>query len=104
MKVSVLPEGTGDDEGLRVSFAEDLARETLDATEKSIAVLNLWDELGKPQEEIGDLLEVGKAHLRRAVDLLAAPEDVREALRRDGSLSGTSRRSPGSRTRPRGRR
>ncbi|MCI0588343.1 MAG: hypothetical protein L0323_16045 [Planctomycetes bacterium] len=79
--MSVLPEGTTDDEALRISFAEDLARETLDATEKSIFVLNLRDELDKTREESGDLLDVRKAHPRRVVDLLAAPEDVGEASR-----------------------
>ncbi len=86
VKVSVLPEGTTDDEALRTSFAENLARKSLDATEKAIAVVKLRDEFGKSQEEIGDLLKVSKAHLQRMVDLLAAPQDVREAFR-EGRLA-----------------
>jgi ParB/RepB/Spo0J family partition protein len=84
VKVSVLPEGTTDDEALRVSFAENLARKTLDATEKAIAVVKLRDEFGKTQEEILSLLSISKTQLKRVLDLLAAPEDVREAFRAGG--------------------
>jgi ParB/RepB/Spo0J family partition protein len=81
VKVSVLPDGTSDDEALRVAFAENLARKTFDATEKAIAVVRLRDEFGKTQEEIADLLKVSKAGLQQVLELLAAPEDVRVAFR-----------------------
>jgi ParB family transcriptional regulator, chromosome partitioning protein len=81
VRVSVLPEGTSDDEALAVSFAENLARKTLDTTEKAIAVVKLRDEFGKSVEEIGTLLNLSKTQLNRVLELLAAPEDVREAFR-----------------------
>ncbi|HKB16540.1 MAG TPA: ParB/RepB/Spo0J family partition protein [Planctomycetota bacterium] len=81
VKVSVLPEGTSDDEALRVSFAENLARKSLDATEKAIALVKLRDEFGKSDDEIGSILGLSRAHLDRLKDLLVAPADVREAFR-----------------------
>jgi ParB-like chromosome segregation protein Spo0J len=81
VKVSVLPDGTTDDEALRVSFAENLARKTLDATEKAIAVVRLRDEFGKTNEEIAALVRVGRSNLQKLTDLVAAPEDVRATFR-----------------------
>ncbi len=81
VKVSVLPAGTSDDEALQVSFAENLSRKSLDATDKAIAVVKLRDEFGKSTEEIGGLVGLKQRHLDRLVELLAGPEDVREAFR-----------------------
>ncbi len=81
VKVSVLPAGTSDDEALAVSFAENLSRKSLDATDKAIAVVKLRDEFGKSTEEIGALVNLGKTQLNHIVEVLAAPEDVREAFR-----------------------
>ncbi len=81
VKVSVLPDGTSDDEALRVSFAENLARKTLDSTEKAMAVVKLRDEFGKTTDEIASMLRLSRTQIRRLTDLLAAPPDVREAFR-----------------------
>ncbi|HKB14944.1 MAG TPA: ParB/RepB/Spo0J family partition protein [Planctomycetota bacterium] len=81
VKVSVLPEGTTDDEALAISFAENLARKSLDATEKAIAVMKLRDEFGKSMEEIGTMVGLSEKQLGRLLDLLAAPDDVRQAFR-----------------------
>ncbi len=81
VKVSVLPDGTSNDEALAVSFAENLARKTLDATEKAIAVVKLRDEFGKTTNEIASLLRLSETQIRRLTDLLASPPDVREAFR-----------------------
>ncbi|HKB15166.1 MAG TPA: ParB/RepB/Spo0J family partition protein [Planctomycetota bacterium] len=81
VKVSVLPDGTSDDEALRVSFDENLARKTLDATEKAMAVVKLRDEFGKTTDEIASMLRLSRTQIGRLVDLLAAPDDVREAFR-----------------------
>src|SRR5262245_44447426 len=81
VKVSVLPDGTSDDEALRVSFDENLARKTLDATEKAMAVLKLRDEFGKSTPEITSMLRLSESQIGRLTDLLAAPPDVREAFR-----------------------
>jgi ParB/RepB/Spo0J family partition protein len=81
VKVSVLPAGTSDDQALEVSFAENLARKTLDSTEKAIAVLKLRDEFGKTMEEICALLKLTQRQLNRCSDVLAAPDDVRAAFR-----------------------
>jgi len=86
VKVSVLPDGTSDDEALRVSFDENLARKTLDATEKAMAVVKLRDEFGKTLDEIASMLRLSKTQIGRLVDLLASPDDVREAFR-DGKLA-----------------
>ncbi|HKB14935.1 MAG TPA: ParB/RepB/Spo0J family partition protein, partial [Planctomycetota bacterium] len=80
VKVSVLPDGTSDDEALRVSFDENLARKTLDATEKAMAVVKLRDEFGKSTDEITSMLRLSKTQIRRLTDLLAAPADVRQAF------------------------
>ncbi|MGH7149766.1 MAG: ParB/RepB/Spo0J family partition protein [Planctomycetota bacterium] len=81
VRVSVLPAGTSDDEALAVAFAENLARKTLDATEKAIAFVRLRDEFGKTQEEIVALVRLGKSQLQNMLEVLAAPPDVREAFR-----------------------
>ncbi|MCI0589037.1 MAG: ParB/RepB/Spo0J family partition protein [Planctomycetes bacterium] len=81
VKVSVLPSGTTDDEALAVSLAENLARKSLDATEKAIAVVKLRDEFGKTTNEIASLLRLSETQIRRLTDLLASPPDVREAFR-----------------------
>ena len=81
VKVSVLPEGTSDAEALKISFAENLSRKSLDGTEKAIAVLKLRDEFGKSMEEIGDLVHLGRSQLNKLTNLLAAPEDVRTSFR-----------------------
>src|SRR5262245_9828294 len=81
VKVSVLPEGTTDDEALAISFAENLARKSLDATEKAIAVMKLRDEFGKSMEEIGPMVGLKERQIRRLLELLAAPDDVRQAFR-----------------------
>ena len=81
VKVSVLPDGTSDDEALRVSFDENLARKTLDSTEKAMAVVKLRDEFGKTTDEIASMLRLSRTQIGRLVDLLAAPPDVREAFR-----------------------
>jgi ParB/RepB/Spo0J family partition protein len=81
VKVSVLPPGTSDDQALEVSFAENLARKTLDSTEKAIAVLKLRDEFGKTMEEIGTLLKLTARQLDRCSEVLSAPDDVRVAFR-----------------------
>ncbi|MCI0585369.1 MAG: ParB/RepB/Spo0J family partition protein, partial [Planctomycetes bacterium] len=81
VKVSVLPDGTSDDEALRVSIDENLSRKSLDSTEKAMAVVKLRDEFGKTTEEIGSMLRLSETQIRRLTDLLAAPEDVREAFR-----------------------
>ncbi|HET6202661.1 MAG TPA: ParB/RepB/Spo0J family partition protein [Planctomycetota bacterium] len=81
VKVSVLPDRTSDDEALAVSFAENLARKSLDATEKAIAFVKLRDEFGKTQEEIVALVRLGRTQLQKMLEVLAAPQDVREAFR-----------------------
>jgi ParB family chromosome partitioning protein len=81
VKASVLPEGTSDDEALEVSFAENLSRKSLDATDKAIAVVKLRDEFGKSVEEIGRLVGLKQRQLDRLLELLAGPADVREAFR-----------------------
>ncbi len=81
VKVSLLAEGASDDEALRVSFAENLARKSLDATEKAIAVVKLRDEFGKSDAEIGSMLGLSRGHMDRLKELLVAPADVREAFR-----------------------
>src|SRR5262245_6361474 len=81
VKVSVLPDGTSDDEALRVSFDENLARKSLDATEKAMAVVKLRDEFGKSTAEIASMLRLSETQIRRLTDLLAAPPDVRDAFR-----------------------
>ncbi len=81
VKVSVLPDGTSDEEALRVAIDENLARKSLDATEKAIAVLKLRDEFGKTKDEIGSMLRLGRTQIGRLTELLAAPSDVREAFR-----------------------
>ncbi|MCI0586994.1 MAG: ParB/RepB/Spo0J family partition protein [Planctomycetes bacterium] len=81
VKVSVLPDGTSDDEALRVAFDENLSRKSLDGTEKAIAVLKLRDEFGKTTDEIASMLRLSRTQIGRLVDLLAAPLDVREAFR-----------------------
>ncbi|HKB16252.1 MAG TPA: hypothetical protein VKF62_09300, partial [Planctomycetota bacterium] len=81
VKVSVLPDGTSDDEALRVSLDENLARKTLDATEKAMAVVKLRDEFGKTKDEIGSMLHLSRTQIGRLTGLLAAPSDVLEAFR-----------------------
>ncbi|HKE01667.1 MAG TPA: ParB/RepB/Spo0J family partition protein [Planctomycetota bacterium] len=81
VRVSVLPEGSSDDAALTVSFDENLARKTLDATEKAIAALKLRDEFGKTMEEIGALVRLTPRQLQRLVGVMGAPQDVREAFR-----------------------
>ncbi len=81
VKVSVLPAGTSDDEALAVSFAENLSRKSLDATDKAIAVVKLRDEFGKSMEQIGEMVGLKERQIRRLLGLLAAPEDVRQAFR-----------------------
>ena len=53
----------------------------MDATDKAIAVVKLRDEFGKTQEEIGALVGLKERQMRNLVNLLAAPEDVRQAFR-----------------------
>ncbi len=81
VKVSLLSDGTTEDEALRVSFAEILSRNSLDATDKAIAVVKLRDEFGKSMEEIGEMVGLKEREIGRLLELLAAPEDVRETFR-----------------------
>jgi len=80
VKVSVLPDGTTDDEALSVSFAENLARKSLGAEDKAIAAVKLRDTFGKTQEEIASILKVTPRQLARFTSVLTAPKDVREAF------------------------
>jgi len=81
VKVSVLRDGTTDDEALAVSFAENLARKTLGADDKAIAAVKLRDSFGKTQEEIGAMLKLSRRQLGNLMGLMSAPDDVRGAFR-----------------------
>lgn len=85
---AVIDADDGDDNStLAKQLVENLQREDLSAIERALAVGQLRDRYGWSVREIAKKLGASKSLVQRSLDVLALPEDLREALQGGASES-----------------